>query len=271
MSAPTIPAPDPPEASPPETLRPLGGLRHLILFLVSAVALFFTVQMAAFTVLLHRATVENPDLTRRELTRQVIEREQFNAFTLVPVQTIFFALLLLLLYAFVRQRGIAFVEALALQPIAGKELALLAAAGALLAITGQATNALFPPPQELPIERLFSSQAAALLVIVASLAVAPLAEELVFRGYIYRLVEGLAGRAPAILTSGLLFGAIHVPQLYPGVAQMGLIVCIGLVFSLARARTGSTLTSVCLHFAYNATLSALFLFSDEFRQLAAFS
>jgi membrane protease YdiL (CAAX protease family) len=96
---------------------------------------------------------------------------------------------------------------------------------------------------------------------------APLVEELIFRGYIYTVLERLWGVAPAVLLSGVLFGSIHFPQLWPGYFQMFLLCVVGVVFSLARARTGTTLASVALHFGYNAAISLLFLFSENFRDL----
>ena len=98
---------------------------------------------------------------------------------------------------------------------------------------------------------------------------APLAEELVFRGYIYTLIESRWSVAAAILTSGLMFGAIHFPQLWPGYAQMATLCVVGLAFSATRALTGSTTAAVLMHFSYNAMLSVGFLYSDEFANLPA--
>lgn len=266
----TAATPEPLEASPSAPEHPLGDLSDLILFIAGAVALFFLVQFSAASLLLYDAHQTNPHLSFRELSELVSRRVRYNAFFAVPVQLIYYSLLMLLLYALVRgRRGLPFWSGLALRPLPWANVVPTLAAGAALSLLIQTANLLVPPPEPLPFDRLFSSRAAAWLIIAASLLIAPLVEELIFRGYIYTLLERLYGVAPAVLASGLLFGAIHFPQLYPGYFQMLLLCTVGVVFSLARARTGTVVASVLLHFAYNATLSVLFLASPQFRQLAA--
>jgi membrane protease YdiL (CAAX protease family) len=173
-----------------------------------------------------------------------------------------------LLYLLVTHRHrLPFGQSLRLRPLPVSQLGQGLVAGALLALLVNFLNAIFPPVETPAFERLFSSQAAALLVIAASLLMAPLVEELIFRGYIYTVLERLWGVVPAVLLSGVLFGSIHFPQLWPGYFQMFLLCVVGVVFSLARARTGTTLASVALHFGYNAAISLLFLFSENFRDL----
>ncbi|MEE8201941.1 MAG: CPBP family intramembrane glutamic endopeptidase, partial [Candidatus Acidoferrales bacterium] len=130
-------------------------------------------------------------------------------------------------------------------------------------------SALVPPPEKLPFDKLFSSQSAAWLIIGLALLLAPIVEEMVFRGYIYTLLETRFGVAPAVLVSGLLFGAWHFPQYYPGYFQMFLICVVGLAFSLVRAGSRTLLASILAHFAYNATVSLHFLASEQFRSLPA--
>ena len=47
-------------------------------------------------------------------------------------------------------------------------------------------------------------------VILMAVIVAPVAEEMIFRGYFYGVIRRYGGRIPAILISSLLFAAIHV-------------------------------------------------------------
>lgn len=267
----SVAAPEPADTRPPAPPRHLGGLSELLLFFLGAVGLFVLVQVAAASLLLYDAHQKNPTLRWSQVVEQVNRRVEYNAFFAIPVQLVYYALLLLLLYALVRgRRGLFFWSGLAMRRLPAAQVGSALVAGVLLALVIQSANLLVPPPEELPFDRLFSSRAAAWLIIAASLLVAPLVEELIFRGYIYTLLERLWGMAAAVIVSGVLFGAIHFPQLYPGYFQMGLLCVVGLVFSLARARTGTLLASILLHFGYNAALSAAFLTSDQFRQLAAF-
>lgn len=263
MSTAATPTPVPPA-------RPLGGWFDLLLFFLCAAALYLLVQMAALSLLLFDAGQQNPRLTSGQLVQQVTERVQYNAFYLVPVQLTYYGLVLLVLFGLVRLRcRQPFWSSLALRPLPWTHILPVVMAGGLLAFCVQLTSVYFPPPETLPFDRLFSSRAAAWLILAAAVLVAPFVEELVFRGYIYTLLERLTGMAAAVVASGLLFGATHFPQLYPGYFQMLLLCVVGLIFSLARARTGTLLASILLHFGYNATIAITFLLSPEFRRLAA--
>ncbi len=265
----TSPLAPPPEPAPDR--RPsLGGLRELLLFLLAALALSILVQSAAIYLLAALAREANPKPAWSDLLRQVVERHQFDAFFAVPVQVVYYALLLLLLYVMLRARGaLPFWSSLALQSFPGGQAVQALAAGILLALLINFLSLVFPPPEPVALERLFTSRAAALLIIAASLLLAPAVEEIVFRGYIYGILERLWGVTPAVLGSGLLFGSIHFPQLWPGYFQMLLLCLVGVVFSVARARTGTTAASITLHFGYNATISFFILVSPTFRALPA--
>jgi hypothetical protein len=131
-----------------------------------------------------------------------------------------------------------------------------------------------PPPEQLPINKLFSSRAAFWLIFATAVVVAPFAEELIFRGYLYALLEGLWGRTAAVVASGIAFGSIHIPQLSTGdfafnaIFPVLLIFIVGFAFSLVRARSGTVVASVLCHAAYNFTISIGFLFSDQYGKLA---
>src|SRR3989304_3378615 len=91
---PVVQAPPPPSPS-------LGGLRELLVFLLSALALFLFVQFSPLYVLAWRAAQESPGRQWAELLREVSDRHQGNAFLVVPIQAISYGLLLILLYALV--------------------------------------------------------------------------------------------------------------------------------------------------------------------------
>lgn len=267
----TVPPPGQGSTPPPIPAQPsLGGLRELVLFLLASLTLLLGIQLIALHLLTWEAQQQNPGRDWAGLLREVSERSQSDAFVVVPVQFIAYVLLLFLLYAFVRfRRGLPFWSSLAVRTLPWLQVPPPLTAGVLLAFFVQFASALVPPPEPLALDRLFSSRAAAQLIIAASLLLAPFIEEIVFRGYIYTLLERLWGMGPAVVASGVLFGAIHVPQLWPGYFQMGLLCLVGLVFAWSRAQTGNTTVSILLHFGYNATISALFLLSPTFRALPA--
>ncbi|HXE75307.1 MAG TPA: CPBP family intramembrane glutamic endopeptidase [Candidatus Xenobia bacterium] len=256
------------QETPLPSARPLGGLLDLFLFILLAVVLNIGVQLVA--VAAHVAVVhqQQPGIPLPQLEQQLREGLQHNAFFLVPVQLAWQVLLLLSLYLILRRiRGVPFWSSLAFRALPAGRLGFGFLLGFLLAPLIQGANLLVPPPEPLMLERLFTTKAASLLILGAAVLVAPFIEELVFRGYIYTLLERLWGGLPAVLISGILFGAIHFVQLWPGWFQMILICVVGIVFSAVRARAGSTLASVAVHFGYNLALALFFLLSPTFRSL----
>jgi uncharacterized protein len=71
--------------------------------------------------------------------------------------------------------------------------------------------AIFHPSEEKLLETLGSNEGAALLVLSAGLTcvVAPICEELLFRGYIFTALRNWRGTLPAALITGLVFGGVH--------------------------------------------------------------
>ncbi len=78
-----------------------------------------------------------------------------------------------------------------------------------------------------------------------------LAEELLFRGYIYSAADRALGELPAVVISSVLFGAFHI--LNGNIAQVIFTAFIGAVFCLARRKIkGFTLLSlIFMHGIYD--------------------
>ena len=72
-------------------------------------------------------------------------------------------------------------------------------------------GALFNPGKEKILEQLGSNESAMLLVLSAALTcvVAPISEEILFRGFIFTALRSWRGTIPAAVITGLLFGAVH--------------------------------------------------------------
>ena len=193
-----------------------------------------------------------------------------NAFFLVPMQTLFYAFLFGFLYALtVLRYRTSFWRSIAWIPATGQERIGYLFAGWLLAVAVQLASALVPPKQKLPLDQLFSGPAAAYTLAVFGILIAPVVEEIIFRGFIFAILDKVWGVGVAVLGSGLLFGAIHMPQLWGGWMQIALLVVVGVVFGLARARTGSLVPSLLMHVCYNFTIFVYFYLStDGFRRMA---
>ena len=100
--------------------------------------------------------------------------------------------------------------------------------------------------------------AARLVLVVAAVVVAPLVEELIFRGFIYGVIKRYTDTWFAALCSALLFAVVHlhVGSLLP-LAVLALLLCAAYEFS------GSLLVPMFLHALFNLTSLALLLFFPE--------
>ena len=87
--------------------------------------------------------------------------------------------------------------------------------------------------------------AGALLVII----VAPITEELFFRGFFYRTLRARLHWAAAAPIVGLVFGSIHFST---GVEAVPPLVVLGIVFCLIYERTGSLYPCIALHALNNS-------------------
>jgi len=86
-----------------------------------------------------------------------------------------------------------------------------------------------------------------LAALVIAGVVAPVAEEVFFRGFLQAGLENRFGRWAAILLTALLFALVHV---LPGVLPP--ILVLGLIFGILRAETDSVWPCILLHGVFNA-------------------
>src|SRR5262249_32178046 len=94
------------------------------------------------------------------------------------------------------------------------------------------------------------SDIALAFVGVLTCVVAPLCEEFLFRGYMFRALRNWRGVAPAALIVGLLFGAVHL-----GSAQVGYLVplaAFGVLLCLLYDVTKSLYPCIALHCVNNS-------------------
>jgi membrane protease YdiL (CAAX protease family) len=90
------------------------------------------------------------------------------------------------------------------------------------------------------------------LSLLRACLLAPIGEELLFRGALFGWLRGRAGAWPTILVFAVLFGAIHIlPILMP----VGFTLGLGLGW--VRERTGSVLPGIFFHIAHNTALFAV--------------
>jgi hypothetical protein len=83
---------------------------------------------------------------------------------------------------------------------------------------------------------------------------APVMEELVFRGFLQPLLSRDLGTVAGVLITALLFGGLHAKE-YFGVWQfVAAVTLAGVAFGAMRAWTGSTLASAIMHGGFNLVM-----------------
>ncbi len=140
--------------------------------------------------------------------------------------------------------------------------------GVVLSLTLRLLAHALPMPKNLPIDTFFRTPAEAWALTTFGITLAPLMEELFFRGFLYPVLARGIGVTAAIFVTGFAFALLHVSQLGHAWGPVLVIVLVGTVLTMVRAYRDSVAGSLLAHVAYNGTLSVLmFVGTDGFRHL----
>lgn len=94
------------------------------------------------------------------------------------------------------------------------------------------------------------------LVVIAAVVIAPLAEETLFRGFVYGVLKRYTDAPFAALASSLMFAIIHLH-----VGSLVPLCVLALLFCIAYEITGCLLVPMLLHMIFNATSIVMMLFT----------
>ena len=140
--------------------------------------------------------------------------------------------------------------------------------GTVVAVVVDGAARFLPIPKSLPMDKYFHDASSAYLMAAFGVTLAPLLEELFFRGLLYPLLRRAFGLTMAVVVTAAGFAAIHGTQLGYAWAPILSIFVVGVVFTVARARTNSVAASFLMHCGYNFSLfTLLWLASDHYRHL----
>lgn len=146
--------------------------------------------------------------------------------------------------------------------------AIYALIGVVLSITLQILASRLPVPKNLPIDTFFRTSAEAWALTIFGITLAPLMEEMFFRGFLYPVLARGIGMAPAIFITALAFALLHGSQLMFSWGPVLVIFLVGMVLTMIRAYKNSVAAGLVVHIAYNTTISVLmFVGTDGFRHL----
>ena len=138
----------------------------------------------------------------------------------------------------------------------------LVISGGVLALAVSALAALIHTPQvKSPIDEITKTPLSLALFGIMAVTIAPLFEELFFRGFIQPLFSRTFGMAAGVVLTAVLFGGLHAPE-YSWAWQYALAVSIaGVAFGWLRARTQSIIPSTIMHGGYNLAMMLALIFT----------
>src|SRR5437868_6270456 len=122
--------------------------------------------------------------------------------------------------------------------------------GITLAVLVQIASGVLPIPKSLPVEQYFRDASSAYMMAAFGILVAPLAEELLFRGLLFPVFARGLGVNAAVALTAFLFALIHQAQLSHAWAPLLLLFLVGLALTITRAVTKSLAASWIIHVAY---------------------
>lgn len=182
-------------------------------------------------------------------------------------QLLAYIVVLAVMYRLVEMRARRFWQALRWNWPGANWLGFLLAGGVLFFLLAS-LGRLLPIPKNLPIDRFFQTSREAWIMSIFAVTVAPLMEELFFRGFLYPVLARRMGMFGGILFTSLAFGLLHGDQLKYSWAAVLIIFLVGVALTTVRAVTKSVGASFLLHVGYNGALSLLmFIATSGFRHL----
>lgn len=123
-------------------------------------------------------------------------------------------------------------------------------------------------PDSLPITEYFKDRPSALLLAAFGILVAPLMEELLFRGFLYPALARWTGSFISIVVTASAFTLLHGAQLGYSWAPLLLIFIVGVALTVTRVVTRSVATGVIVHMTYNfVLLLQTYIVTHGFRQM----
>jgi len=173
-----------------------------------------------------------------------------------------------------RRREGGFLEAVQVRPLLGAIVGVCFLAGIFLQLplaeTGNLVQEIWPVSfEDLARRHQFVSPTTwwgGISALVALVLVAPVTEELLFRGWLLHDLKAQYGEPVALIWSSALFGLAHIEAAAAIYAALG-----GLVLGAVALRTKSTLSSIAMHAGVNALpllLPATLIRIDGFNTLS---
>jgi len=179
-------------------------------------------------------------------------------FVLLPAQVVLYGFVLgTLAIIFRRYYGRPFWESLRWVR-ANMGIGAVAGCGVIVAILVMLASVLMRTPDiNSPMKNLLSDPTSVVLIAVLGTTLAPVCEEIVFRGFLQPLLVRSFGASLGVLAAAVPFGLLHLQEYGYSWRHALLITGAGAAFGWMRERTGSTRSAAIMHAAYNGVFFLL--------------
>lgn len=253
--------PDPASAPEyPPLPSPVPNFLHTCVFFLIALVALLSVEASLYTLAVSR------NLFPGESTKQL----QHEPLLIVPAEAISYVLCIAaaaLIFTLWWRRsfpaGIQWNARTAL-----RRAGALLPFGLLLGLLLEWISSYLPVPKQLPVDQFFRTPSEVWLATVFGIFIAPVFEEIAFRGFLLPSLERVSGRAIAIFVTSVLFAALHASQLAKAWVPLVVVFCVSVVLCAVRLRYKSVAASALVHAAYNASIFVLvFIGTDGYRHL----
>ena len=239
-------APAAPSAAPGNDRRTWWGYREVLVLIVVGVLAQMLALIAAV------AVAERFGVTGTEEAQALIRRDPRVA---VPVQFLswlpplaYIALVISVRYRLPLRRGLAWTRP-------PRPVRSYLRTGILLALASLlASVAIGDAGRPSPMQELLANPEHLWVLAIFGILVAPVFEELVFRGFLFAAFEKAHGPWAALVVTSAAFAILHGAQYGWGWQQLVVLMAVGCVFGGIRMQSGSTKASTIVHAAYNGLL-----------------
>ena len=252
------PAQDPPGTPPAPRQTPT--LVEMVAFFVLTAGILLAIQGMGAAVALHWRLFGNLSL------RSLAMEPRFT----IPMMVVSYGVVLLIAAALFRrvwQRG--FFEGIHWNASAvARNWTWLPILGIGLGFAIQFASNYLPVPKQMPVDAFFRTTSDAWMVALFGVFIAPAAEEIAFRGFLYPSLRPWTGRILAAILTSLPFALLHAQQVAHAWGPLSMVFLVSLILVAVRERTGSVAASALVHACYNLSIFAvIFVASGGFQHL----
>ena len=147
-----------------------------------------------------------------------------------------------------------FWRSLAWKPVGLPPLIIIAAGAATSLGVAFLGSLIHTPTTSNPITELLQDRVSTVLMAIFGIGIAPVCEELAFRGFLQPLLVRTLGPVPGVIVAALPFGLLHYREFGNSWRHAVLIALAGATFGWLRHATGSTKAAALMHASYNGLI-----------------